>query len=207
MSATGPRRIQSSSPICSEHLLQLFDSPESLGEAVARFFASGLERGDPHLLIAKPAHVQAVADALGQSGHPCAPLVDRNRIIVLDAGPVLRLIMKRGVPNIEALGTVIENTRAQLAPRGGRIRIYGELVEVLAEEGNLRGAEQIEAFWNEFGCAWPIALFCGYSSAHFVMPGAAAALTSICDAHDRVLQCRQDLLATWLLARRPAPSV
>jgi hypothetical protein len=38
------------------------------------------------------------------------------------------------------------------------------------------------------------------------MPGSLAALDSICQLHDQVLQNRQDLLANWLLSKRTSPS-
>lgn len=203
MSPAGSNIRPRQQPAPSKHLIQLLDSDDSLGTAAGRFFTDAYEAGDRLLLIAKPAHVDAIAAALRRRGPAMVPLVDSGRLIVLDAATTLRLIMKRGVPNISALWTVVENTVDHLAPDGGRISVYGELVEILAEEGNFRGAEQIEAFWNEFGLEHPISLFCGYSSAHFVTPGALAALTRICAAHDHVAQNRGDLLANWLLSRRP----
>lgn len=191
--------------IKSEHTVQLFDSPESLGDAVARFLMDGLSAGHKLLLAAKPLHVQAIADGLGRRGYGLTPLIDSGRLIVLDAAATLRLVMKRGVPNVDALWRAVESTFEQLAPGDQRVSVYGELVEILAEEGNFKAAAQIEAFWNEFGAKWPISLFCGYSSAHFVMPGTLEALDSICALHDRVHQNRHDLLANWLLARRAAP--
>ena len=185
-----------------EHIVELFDSPESLGEAVARFFVDGLSSGDNLLMLAKPVHVQAVADAMNRRGLAVATLVDAGRLIILDAATTLRLIMKRGVPDRQALNTMAENTIDQLAVDGQHVRVYGELVELLAEEGNFLGAELVEEFWNAFGSAHAISLLCGYSSAHFVMPGSLASLEGICRAHSRVQQNRQDLLANWLLSRR-----
>jgi hypothetical protein len=187
-----------------EHAIQLFDGPESLGDAVARFFVDGLSSGDNLLMVAKPLHIQAVADAMSRRGVALASLADAGRIAILDAATTLRLIMKRGVPDIEALKTVVENTVDSLMPDGQQVRVYGELVEILAEEGNFPGVDLVEGFWNGFGATHPISLLCGYSSAHFVMPGSVAALESICAAHNRVQQNRQDLLANWLLSRRAA---
>ena len=185
-----------------EHIVELFDSPESLGEAVARFFVDGLSSGDNLLMAAKPVHVQAVADAMNRRGLAVATLVDAGRLVILDAATTLRLIMKRGVPDTHALDTMVENAIDHLAPNGQHVRVYGELVELLAEEGNFQGAELLEEFWNGFGSTHAISLLCGYSSAHFVMPGSLASLESICRAHSRVQQNRQDLLANWLLSRR-----
>lgn len=184
-----------------DHVIELFDGVESLGESVARFFMDGLSSGENLLMLAKPIHVQAVADALNRRGIGITGLVDGHRLVILDAATALRLIMKRSVPDIQLLTTMVQNTIDDLAFNGRNVRVYGELVELLAEEGNFRGAESVEEFWNGFGATHPISLLCGYSSAHFVMPDSLAVLQNLCRAHSRVQQNRQDLLANWLLSR------
>src|SRR5690242_9904906 len=185
----------------SAHIVQLFDTPESLGDTVARFFIDGLSSGDNLLFIAKTAHVLAVADTMARRGETVSRLVDAGRLVIVDAAITLRRVMRLGVPDLTALRTIVEDAVRQLAPGGRRVSVYGELVELLAEEGNFKGAEQVEAFWNEFGQEYPITLLCGYSSAHFVMPGSLASLENICRAHTRVQKNGHDLLANWLLSR------
>jgi hypothetical protein len=85
---------------------------------------------------------------------------------------------------------------------GAPVRIYGELVEILAEEANFSGAEEFEDLWNRLGIVVPCTLLCGYSSAHFAAPAAGAALQHICRRHTRVHQSRSDMLGNWLLDGR-----
>jgi hypothetical protein len=58
-------------------------------------------------------------------------------------------------------------------------------VELLAEEGNFRGAQRLETLWNELAERCSFTLLCGYCAAHFVTPGAGAALQEICRSHSR----------------------
>ena len=185
----------------SDHVVQLFDSVESLGEAVGRFLADGIERGERALCLAKPSHVQAIAEVLARRGHSLSSLIDSRQFLVLDAATTLRLITRGGVPDTHVMNELVENTISHLVPGDARLCIYGELVEVLAEEGNFHAAEQLECFWNDFGETHSMSLMCGYSSAHFVMPGALSALSEICALHGKVDQSRRDLLANWLLSR------
>jgi hypothetical protein len=79
------------------------------------------------------------------------------------------------------------------------VRIYGELVELLASEGDFAGAEAVEDLWNELGQTESFMLLCGYSAAHFTGQSGREALRAICGKHGRVHQDNADQLASWLL--------
>jgi hypothetical protein len=127
-------------------------------------------------------------------------LVAEGRLTVLDATAGLRRFMRRGMPHAQQFDESIGRLVRDLAAPNG-LRIYGEMVEILAEEANYRGAEQLEGFWNDLAATVPLKLFCGYSSAHFAAPNAGDALRAICDRHHHVHQSQTDLLGNWLLAR------
>jgi hypothetical protein len=82
------------------------------------------------------------------------------------------------------------------------LRIYGEMVEVLACEGNYNGASQLEELWNELSLEHSFTLLCGYSAAHFAGPDAGSALAIICCQHSRSFCERHDPLAQFLLSRQ-----
>jgi len=79
------------------------------------------------------------------------------------------------------------------------------LVELLAEEGDLRGAQLLERLWNELGERQPFILLCGYSAAHFADAHALPALHAICGAHTRVQKNTSDLLGNWLVGQNTPP--
>jgi hypothetical protein len=184
----------------AEHIVQLFDGPDSLGESVASFLHEGLATGGNLLVLAKPAHVEAIADALLVRGHVMATLISGQRLTVLDARLTLSSLMRNGAPDPALfdrhIASVVRRLRVE-AP----LRAYGELVELLAEEGNFRGATELEGLWNQLSAVEPLTLLCGYSSAHFAPAGAGAALRQICGCHSRVVHGATDLLGNWLLSR------
>ena len=55
------------------------------------------------------------------------------------------------------------------------MRIYGEMVNLLAARGDLRGALALEKAWNRAPSGAPVALLCGYSSSHFGDPATGRA--------------------------------
>ena len=86
-----------------------------------------------------------------------------------------------------------------LASSDRRLRIYGEMVDVLASRGDFRIALQLEARWNELRAETPFTLFCGYSSENFGDPKVSDALQLTCQAHSHIRTNPRDPLATFLL--------
>ena len=188
--------------VCSEHVVQLFDSPESLGEAVAAFLRAGLEARGPLLVVAKASNVRQIAKALERAGLSMSSLVDQDRLTILDAHSTLRAILRNGSLDARLFDARVGDVVVRLAADGGPLHIYGELVELFAEEANFHAAIELEELWNQLGAMVPFSLLCGYSSPHFAAPYAGAALRHICDRHTRVHQSNGDILGNWLLRGR-----
>ena len=186
----------------AEHIVQLFDTTDSLANVVSAFLNEGWEAGDHLVVVAKPAHWSRTAERLERRGCPVAQATRSGRLSVLDAATTLARISRYGVVDrqlfVEHIGGLVGRLMAETA---GSLRIYGEMVELLAEEGDLRGAQQLEHLWNELGERQPFILLCGYTAAHFADPQSLPALHAICHAHTRVQKNTSDLLGNWLVAR------
>jgi hypothetical protein len=85
------------------------------------------------------------------------------------------------------------------------LAIYGEMVELLAEEGDIASALALEDMWNGLSEKCSFHLLCGYSAAHFAAPGQERALRRVCAAHSRVDATSADPLAAWLIRLTRAP--
>jgi hypothetical protein len=59
----------------------------------------------------------------------------------------------------QAIGGVFERIRAF---GRGTTRAYGELVNVLWQEGKQQAAIRVEEYWNELARMYPFSLFCSY---------------------------------------------
>lgn len=190
-------------PIASEHLVQLFDDAESLAETVAEFLYDGWKRDEALLVVAKPANWTRIAPRLDLNGCPVAKAIAGGRLVVLDAATTMATFVVNDRPMralfFEHIGTLVQRLGTE-HPSG--VRIYGEMVELLAEQGNLFATEQLEALWNDLGQERSFTLLCGYSSGHFADARMAARLHAICKAHTRVQEKPTDLLGSWLLADR-----
>lgn len=59
---------------------------------------------------------------------------------------------------------------------GRRPRIYGEIVTLLAAEGDFVSILQLEHLWNTVAGEVPFTLVCGYFAEHFGAPRSSEAL-------------------------------
>lgn len=190
--------------IRSEHLVQLFDSVDSLADEVTRFLRDGFAAGDAMLIVISRAHWEAVATRLQSERLPVKKAQVAGQLVVRDASQLLQMFMRYGLPDRALFDASVGNLVRQLKTDGVGLRIYGEMVSELAGEGDFESAERLEGFWNELGEQVSFTLFCGYGAAHFGDPRSADALRSICHAHSRVRSDPRDVLGTFLLTAHGA---
>ena len=181
------------------HRLHLFDSAETLGKTVASFLLDGYHAGDHLLIVAKPRHRDAVFAALRRAGCFPADTDVPQCLVALDAADVLRQITRNGAIDAALFRKTVSPLVETLA-RTGRLRIYGEVVELLAEEEDIAGALALEQLWNDLATEVPFTLMCGYSSNHFLGNVGRRALKHVCQAHTRSLATEEDRVGSYLLA-------
>lgn len=111
--------------------------------------------------------------------------------------------MRNGQPVAGLFQTVVGNLVTKLTPpAGGTLWIYGEMVDILAEERNFAAARYLEELWNDLGLRQSFTLLCGYSSAHFADSSTAHMLSQICDRHTHVQVHADDVMGSWVLKKR-----
>lgn len=183
--------------------MQLFDSDESLADGVSGYLYDGFALGETLLAAMDERRWYAVAMRLARKGMPVDRELAAGSLIVRDAEETVALFMRHGRPDRELFESSVGNLVRELSARGRRLRVYGEMVDLLAGRGEYRAALELEASWNDLGRRSGFELFCGYSSAHFGDPRDRDALRSVCASHSRVLSSRQDVLGSFLVGVSP----
>ncbi len=184
----------------SEHLVQLFDEPDSRVEGAASFLYRGWVSGAPLLVVARPINWALILTRLNGKGCPVAEMAAEGRLVVLDAVATLASFVEDS-PEPGLFHELIGATVARLS-KFGRLYAYGEMVDILAEQARFDTAHELEMLWNQLAARESITLLCGYASAHFGDVRDAEALHRICRAHTGVQADEADLLGTWLLNDR-----
>jgi hypothetical protein len=185
----------------ARHTAQFFDDDASLAAAVASFAADGWHQGDSLVIVATARHWAAIHPRLEAAGTAVAQAIASGRLIVRDAR--LTLDMLRRDERIDAVrfDATLASLVRTLAGRGRPVRIFGEIVDLLAAAGDFESAEQLEALWNGLAYRQPFRLLCGYSAATFGDPGSRAALRRVCGAHEHVHTDPGDVLGSFLVDR------
>jgi hypothetical protein len=174
---------------------------EARADGLSVFVNRGLAAGEEVVLFATSEHWKAVDERLHSIGHRVGSAIAERQLTVMDARETLDAIMKGGLPDralfSACIARVVPENRGPQAPP---IRVYGELVDLLAEQGNLTATIALENLWNDRLSSKSFTLLCGYSSTHFCGPLAGSALSDICKCHSGIENAADDSLASFLIA-------
>jgi hypothetical protein len=189
--------------VISEHIVHLFDEPKSLVDTLATYLFEGWRRGDTLLVVARASHWALTSVELTARECPVDELVAAGRLVVLDAPTTLAGFMVNSEPDGEKFQrTVGDVVRRLCSESTAGLTVYGEMVDILAAQGNFIAAEHLETQWNTLSTECSIRLLCGYSSSHFGDERTGKYLDRICQLHTDSGAHQTDLLASWLLADR-----
>jgi hypothetical protein len=151
------------------HAVQFYGDESELFNTVGTFLSEGLVAGQPAIVIATPAHNDAIRDALSAHLIDVARARHLGDLVMLDAEETLGTFMHNGMPDPRlfqrAIGDQIEQTvrgRGRTLPRA-----YGEMVDVLWRRGQTDAAIRLEVLWNELASLHTFSLLCGYAIGNF----------------------------------------
>jgi len=169
------------------HAVQFYDDEFFLHEAVTHFLAEGMAAGEPVLAIAVPERLAAILEGLEHAGFDVARASRDGRLTLLDAHHVLSSFMDGDVPDRErfraTLGGVIRNGLRRHG--GSRIRAYGEMVDVLWQQGREDAALLLEDLWTDLARTHSFSLLCGYAMDGFYSDVNEERFRAVCAAHSR----------------------
>jgi PAS domain S-box-containing protein len=168
-----------------DHRVQFYNGDESLYGVVASFFVGGHAAGEPLAVFATPVHRQGLCAHLSAHGFDVEELCASGALALFDARDTLCAVLVDGVldPHLFKMhvGAVLDGLAT--ASRGGRVRAYGEMVDLLWADGNPCATFALEALWNEFGQGGALSLLCSYCMANFSHNEHERSFHEICAAH------------------------
>ena len=176
-------------PSACDHLVQLYTDDEFLARAVAQFVGAGFAGGEAAVIVATPTHVALFLDRVPDA----APALARGQLVLLDAEETLERFMVDGLPDQAAFVEIVSGVLTRLRTAGyEKIRLYGEMVNLLWERDALEPAVRLEELWNERLAAEGVALLCAYRIDNFDHHAHRHALASISRVHSHVIPVDDD---------------
>lgn len=169
----------------SDHVVKVYDDDQDLACGVSGFVAAGIAADDLMLVVATPEHRAAFARAARAAAVDLPAASAAGQYLALDAREMLATFMVDGVPDPAQFGEVIGGLLRRAAPR--RVRIFGEMVAVLWDEGNVSGAITLESLWNDLSTNLSFSLYCAYAMSSFASASDLSAIREVCDHHADVV--------------------
>lgn len=171
----------------SAHIVQFYETEAYLIEMVGGFIGSALLAGDGAIVVATEAHRKSLEQHLQDQGLNVAAARARDQYIGMDAAETLETITVNGEPEsgrfTQTIGDIIVR-----AARGGRsVRVFGEMVALLALSGNHNGAIRLEQLWNDLQQTHRFALLCAYPMDRLGGEALGELLLHVCAEHSSVI--------------------
>src|SRR5262245_22009342 len=149
-----------------DHIVQLYADDGFFTRAVTEFVGAGLAAGEAVVIVATPAHIRLIEEYLGLTVDLAAARVT-GQLLVLDAESSLaRLVVDAQTDRTVFLGFVNTMLDRAEADGNGRVRLFGEMVNLLCER-DPEAAMELESLWNEVLVQRRVSLLCTYRLDNF----------------------------------------
>ena len=169
-----------------EHFVQFYESDEYLDMSIAEYFVHGLRSGETCIIAARADRISRLEKLLDLYGIDVQKHRRDNTYFPLDAPETLERFMDGKSPDPALFDAVIgELVSSKVA--NTKVRIFGEMVAVLWEQGNQPAAIELERLWCGLSERFNFSLFCGYPLSGFDGRDAGPAMKMVCDSHTNVI--------------------
>jgi signal transduction histidine kinase len=178
-------------PHLNTHSVQFYEDDAFLLDSLTKLIGAALVAGDATIVIATPAHREALARRLRARGLDLEVAARAGRYHAIDAAGTLAGLMVHGAPNPARfhsfIGSLLSSIPSTAKGKPPRIVLYGEMVTLLWSEGNLDAALKLEQFCNDPVPAYSFHIHCAYPLKTFSQEGQSHAFLSICAEHSHVV--------------------
>lgn len=167
----------------SAHVVRFYDYGDELARSVGDSLGQALADGAAVIVVATGVHRDAIEARMTAAGGDVAAARGGGRYLTLDAVDTMSRFLVGGHPDPAAFEQVIGAVIRQAAAGGQPVRVFGEMVALLWDAGQVSAAIEVEALWNELAGLVPFSLTCGYVTASVLGDKCADALEMMCELH------------------------
>jgi hypothetical protein len=170
-----------------DHLVQFYETESFLVDTVCSVLMPALGAGDTAIVVATGTHRRLFEAALRNAGIDVDAAMDDGRYLPFEAESVLRHFMVDGSPDAALFQRTIRAVFAVASEGGRRVRVYGEMVALLWDDGDVASALALEDLWNDLAELHPFDLLCAYPMRAFGDEANTAGFQRICHQHTTVI--------------------
>jgi signal transduction histidine kinase len=178
------------------HMVQFYNEELFLIQSVAAFVNSGLRIGEGVIIIGTNEHNKAIQNGLREMYVDVQKAIQTGQLLFFDAQQTLNKFMNGDMPDAELFEQVVGGTIDKMSASFPKIRAYGEMVNILWGNKNLKGTIALEKLWNQLRQSRSFSLLCGYVMDNFNQDINGVALRDVCDCHSHVIPTEQNIPLT-----------
>ena len=169
------------------HVVQFYARERELAAGVGQYLAEGLAEGSAVVVVATPGHRLAFENYLGGAGVDVSAARADGRYQAIDAAALLCRFAEAGQVDAASFEAEVGHVIRSAAAAGRAVRVYGEMVALLWDAGQLNATLELEALWNDLARDIPFALYCGYPESPAAGAEHRAAVAEVCRLHAAVV--------------------
>src|SRR5581483_5747666 len=170
-----------------EHVVQFYEADAFIVDAVADFIGAALRDGEAGIVVATAAHAADLDARLQAQGLDLTAARASGQYVSLDAAEMLSRLLIDGTPDRGRFQEIIGGTVARAAEGRPGVRVFGEMVALLAAEGNEPATLRLEELWNDLQQTQVFSLFCAYPIDRLGGEAPIELLGRVCAAHSSVV--------------------
>jgi hypothetical protein len=131
------------------HAVQFYRQDAGLFDAVGTYLADGIRDGDVSVVVATEPHLRGFESALVTAGtDPVAARAD-GLLVSVDADATLARVVRSGRLDRAAFTSTMETVMHRAVDSRRPVRMFGEMVSLLWNAGDVIGAIELETLCNQ----------------------------------------------------------
>ena len=163
------------------HDVSFYDDRSTLESCIVKYAVEGLDADETVVLIISSSSLPVVREAIS------AHVGDRGRrgvLLLFDADATLASVTTRDGFDWPAVTALAGNVVADALAASRPVRLFGEMVAILWQRGEMQHAMDLERLWHELGHKHGFDVLCAYPTVATTLPGAASPINAMCALHD-----------------------
>jgi two-component system, cell cycle response regulator DivK len=166
-----------------QHVVRFYDRDDELCQTLAEFVTEGVRRGERIVLLVTAAHWASTRELLVWCEIDFDAVMQDEQVIVVDAHHLLSEIVHSGSIDTQRFKSRLDHTLARVQPP---LRVFGEVVSLLAARGQLDAAIEIEELGHALAHGTQSSVLCAYDRRH--LGGGPDSAQRVERCHDRAIE-------------------
>jgi anti-sigma regulatory factor (Ser/Thr protein kinase) len=180
-------RLERCAGVGGSHVVHFYEHDRDLERVAGEYLADGNRAGEVAIVISTPRHRAALEAELHRHGIDVAAARAQHELGVFDAASTMARFVANGRPDPDRFDDVIGGLVREARATGRAVRVFGEMVALLWDQGLVGAAIELEDLWNELGDEMDFGLLCGYPLASVGSAEDAELFARVCHEHAAVV--------------------